>query len=207
MSTTYVIEKLAQMLYQEEYEKAKAMEAGKLAAQPALDIEKEMQLTKAREMGKLMAQPKPKFMEAFKSRGLPIVAAGATLMTLFFAADQIIDYLEKKGKAVKSKEYFQAMLKAHPQLQSKDPKIVAQYWESLYHFNPAMAEDPLASGAWITQATRSLSGLELGGPAPDSYATLTQIAKQMKESKVSNKINASEFILPDISRGLLNLGA
>jgi len=186
-----------------DFEKAKATEAGKRAAGSLKD---EYRMAWAREAGKMKAAPKPTFFGEFKTKGLPLIATGAALMTIFFAADQIIDYLEKKGKAVKSKEYFQAMLKAHPQLQAKDPKIVAQYWESLYHFNPGMAEDPLASGAWITQATRSLSGLELGGPAPDSYATLTQIAKQLKESKSSNKINSSEFILPDVTRGLLSLG-
>lgn len=164
------------------------------------------EMARAQEAGKQAAMPKASFTEAFKTKGLPMVVAGVSLMTIFLAVDQIVEYLEKKGKAVKSKEYFQLMLKNHPQLSKEDPKEVAMYWESLYHFNPTMAEDPLASGAWITQAIRKLSGQGLGGPSPDSYATLTQIGKQLKESKVPKKINSQTFILPDLTKGILNLG-
>lgn len=178
----------------------------KLAQVNTLDFEKD--LAKAKEEGKLMAQGKATFGQRFKTRGLPIVAAGATLMALFFTVDQIMDYLQQKGKAVKSKEYFQTMMKAHPQLQKEDPKVVAQYWESLYHFAPEMAEDPLASGAWITQSIRKLSGQELGGPSPDSYASLAQINKNMTDSgKNSSSIRSQEFIIPELSKGLMNIGS
>ncbi len=171
-----------------------------------LNLEAERDLSKVREEGKLIAQRRNSFMEGFKSRGLPLVAAGISLMGIYFAVDQIMDYLQQKGKAVKSKEYFQTMMKAHPQLQKEDPKVVAQYWESLYHFAPDMAEDPLAAGAWITQSVRKLSGQELGGPSPDSYATLTQINKSMKDANQDGSIKSREFILPEMSKGLMNIG-
>lgn len=183
---------------------AKAEQIGKMSA--PVDYTTVFETAKATEAGKAAGAPKADWFTQAKEKAIPWIATAGGLMLLYGAVDQIVDYLQQKGKAVKSKEYFQTMLKAHPQLQKEDPKVVAQYWESLYHFAPEMAEDPLASGAWITQSIRKLSGQELGGPSPDSYAALAQINKNLKDSTKDSSISSQEFILPELSKGLMHLG-
>ena len=112
--------------------------------------------------------------------GQAVLTAGA-IISVSALVDEIIDYLRASYHKYKSREYYTRMLEAHPQLQKEDPIEVAKYWESLNHFAPSMAADPLAAGAYITQSIRRLSGEQLGGPPPDTFDTLTSIQKQYSE--------------------------
>lgn len=114
---------------------------------------------------------------------------GTAVLTGFAAAgtgvfiDEMLDWLKENRIQWKSQDYYQAMLDAHPQLKKEDPKIVAKYWASLYHFAPYMAQDPLAAGAYIRQTLRQLPNEEFGGPTIDTYSTLTNINKAVADVK------------------------
>lgn len=99
-------------------------------------------------------------------------------------ADEIVDWLKENNLKGKSKDYYQAMLDAHPQLKKEDPKLVAKYWASLFHFAPYMAQDPLAAGAYIRQTLRQLPNEEFGGPTVDTYSTLANINKAIADVKL-----------------------
>lgn len=113
------------------------------------------------------------------------IIGSTAAMTLGYFADEIIDALKENKLKAKSKEYYEEMLRAHPQLKKEDPKIVAQYWASLFHYSPYMAADPLSAGAFIRQSIdRGFPDL-YGGPPIDTYSTLSGIQKQVTESKKS----------------------
>lgn len=109
--------------------------------------------------------------------------AGAMAIATF--ADSIIDALKESNLKSKSKEYYEEMLKAHPALKKQDPKVVAQYWASLFHYAPHMAADPLSAGAFIRQSIdRGFPDL-YGGPPVDTYSTLAGIQKAVTDSRQS----------------------
>lgn len=97
--------------------------------------------------------------------------------------DEMMGYIKEQRLKGKSKEYFEQMLEAHPLLKKQDPKIVAQYWASLFHFAPHMAADPLASGAFIRQALDRGYPELYGGPPIDTYGTLTSVNKSVSDSR------------------------
>ena len=145
--------------------------------------------------------------EAFSpgiKRVLTLGAAQALAMVgtvgLMRTIDGIISYLEKAGQKVASKKYYQNILEAHPQLQKEDPVTLAKYWESLNHFAPHMAKDPLASGAYITQSLKRLSSEEFGGPPPETIATLSDIENKLrnKDKKLVNSSDLSNSYLKSI---------
>lgn len=110
------------------------------------------------------------------------------------AVDTLVEFLSdvvsKKYHIYKSKEYYQEMLKAHPQLKKFKPEDVAKYFNSLNHFAPNVAKDPLAAGAYITQSLQKLSDDELGGPPPDTFNTLTDIEKKISDSRGGRNPNS-----------------
>ena len=97
--------------------------------------------------------------------------------------DSIIAILKEKYNIYKSKEYFDKMLKAHPQLKNYNKEEIAKYYASLNHFAPSVAKDPLAAGAYLTQSLKKLSSEELGGPPPDTFNTLVDIEKKFTDAR------------------------
>ena len=117
---------------------------------------------------------------------LPFIAAsvmaGSLLQGMQAFIDKLISKIEEHGHKAKSKEYYQKMLEAHPSLTKEDPSVVAKYWDSLFHFAPGMAQDPLASGAYIRQSLDR--GLEdVGGPSADIVKNLTDIDGSLTRTK------------------------
>ena len=104
------------------------------------------------------------------------VAAAFAGVTTFVAA--MVDWFKANRLQAKSKDYFVKMIEAHPQLKKEKPEIVARYWQSLYHFAPYMAADPLAAGAFIRQSLARGLPEEFGGPPPDTYVTLSDIQQK-----------------------------
>lgn len=113
-----------------------------------------------------------------------IVGSSAAMLLGYFA-DEVVSWLKEKNVKSKSKEYYQEMLKAHPALKKQDPKVVAQYWASLFHFAPHMAADPLSAGAFIRQSIDRGFPELYGGPPVDTYSTLTGIQKAVTDSNKS----------------------
>jgi len=169
-----------------------------------------------REAGKLNAMSSPKALKAEKLRSLAIesgkleaanagklgllrrvgsgFALAAGLVLGASVVDSILDNLKDRYDTYQLKGYFEKMLEAHPQLKGEDPKLVAKYWESLAHFSPIMAKDPLASGAFITQSITRISGDQFGGPPPDTYQTLGTIQQRTREG------NKKKDSLQDLTR-------
>ena len=75
---------------------------------------------------------------------------------------------------------FKKMLEIHPELQEEDKADVMKYFDSLYHFAPSMAKDPLAAGAYIRQTLRMATH---GGPTIDTIKTVTDIESGTGASK------------------------
>lgn len=97
--------------------------------------------------------------------------------------DVMLEYFDKKKIKKQKPEFYAKMLAAHPELKKEDPKLVARYWASLYHFAPYMAQDSLAAGAFIRQSIARGLPSEFGGPAPDTYLTLTDIEQKLTKGK------------------------
>lgn len=143
---------------------------------------------------------KVKLVEAFTKEALSpgfqkILITGAAnalamvgTLSLMKTVEAIMSYLSKKGHKIASKGYYKKMLETHPQLQKEDPVTLAKYWESLNHFAPSMAKDPLASGAYITQSIKRLSSEEFGGPPPETIATLSDIENKLRDKTKSTGI-------------------
>ncbi len=151
-------------------------------AAEARRLKNAQELAKQTELGKLQAAK-----ELGKTPILTRIGQGAALAAgLVLGAtfiDKVIDAISSQYDKYTMRGYFEKMLEVHPQLQNEDPVLVARYWESLQHFSPHMAKDPLAAGAFITQSIRRVSGDQFGGPPPDTYSMLAQIQKQHKEGK------------------------
>lgn len=111
------------------------------------------------------------------TKALPVAAL---LLTGKFI-DDMIDSLKERSVKAQSPAYYAKMLEAHPELKKEDPKLVARYWASLYHFAPYMAQDALAAGSFIRQSLARGLPAEFGGPAPDTYLTLADINKKIGE--------------------------
>jgi len=111
------------------------------------------------------------------------IVGSAIAATMGAFADEIIDWLKENKLKSKGKQYYEEMLKAHPSLKKEDPKTVAQYWASLFHFAPHMAADPLSAGAFIRQSIDRGFPELYGGPPIDTYSTLAGINKSVAETK------------------------
>ena len=72
-----------------------------------------------------------------------------------------LDYLEDKQLESEKEPAFQAMVGLHPDLLDEDQILVRKYWDSLWHFSPHIAKEPLAAGAYIKQA---MEYEQTGGP-------------------------------------------
>lgn len=108
-------------------------------------------------------------------------------MTFGVFVDMLIDAIKKLKVKSKSREYYEKMLEAHPQLKKEDPELVAKYWASLFHYAPYVAEDPLSAGAFIRQSIdRGYPDL-YGGPPVDTYHTLSNIQKQINDVKAKKR--------------------
>ncbi|MCK5613644.1 hypothetical protein KAR91_67890 [Candidatus Pacearchaeota archaeon] len=126
------------------------------------------------------------------------VFSAAAVVGMAKFLDVMLDYLSKKKVKRQNPEFYAKMLSAHPELKKEDPKLVARYWASLYHFAPYMAQDALASGAFIRQSIARGLPSEFGGPAPDTYLTLTDIENKLTKGRVSSSTSEALKKLPDI---------
>ena len=144
----------------------------------------------------------------FGRKGAPIAARfGARALSIggfvlaAKAADMIVDHLKQKAVKANSPAFYAKMLEAHPELKKEDPKLVAKYWASLYHFAPFMAQDSLASGSFIRQSIARGLPSEFGGPAPDTYLTLADI-----ENKAKGRDAGSGFMAEALKGSFKELG-
>ena len=100
---------------------------------------------------------------------------GAGIGMGHLAADYLGDVSIKRSKP----RLLENVYSAHPSLRNEDPVVVNRYMDSLIHFSPEVAKDPLAAGGFITQALRMA---DLGGPPLSQFKDLTAITKDMRTS-------------------------
>lgn len=116
------------------------------------------------------------------------VLLGALAAPAFAAGSYLtgkgIDMLEQQGLEMKYEDNFKRMLEYRPELKAEDQLLVKKYWDSLIHFAPAIAQDPLASGAYVKQA---IQYEEVGGPP---YSTIESLVKTQKTYKDANPLRA-----------------
>jgi hypothetical protein len=103
------------------------------------------------------------------------LAVGASIMGFRKLDEAYQDYKLKKAKD----PAFAKMLEIHPQLKKFPIEEVMKYYDSLYHFAPHMAEEPLAAGAYVLQTMRMA---DFGGPTIDSVESLAKIQSKGLEN-------------------------
>lgn len=104
------------------------------------------------------------------------------------------DYKLKKAK----EPAFNAMLEYHPQLKNEDMDTVRKYFDSAWHFSPHLAQDPLAAGAYIRHALQYKDAT--GGPAPNLVGDLSQLEKNVSQSRgsKSNFLDFGRMPMPEL---------
>ena len=104
----------------------------------------------------------------FGALAAPAFAASNYLMA------KSVDYATRDQVQVAQNHDFKNMLDHRPELKGEDQLLVKKYWDSLIHFAPAIAQDPLAAGAYIKQA---IQYEEVGGPP---YSTIKDLVSTQK---------------------------
>ena len=88
--------------------------------------------------------------------------------------------IEKAKVESEKKPNFNKMLAMHPDLRENQNQAW-QYYESLYHFSPVIATDPLTAGAYVRQAIRMHD--TAGGPLTDVVQRLVDIQQKHRDSE------------------------
>jgi len=119
-----------------------------------------------------------------------LAGPAAALSDYFFGKG--IHALEHFGEAEQRDKAFKAMLEIRPQLRNEDPIIVRKYFDSLANFAPAIASDPLAAAAYITQVIKFE---ETGGPPFQAVEALVKTQKAFKDSQPMRATGLGERFL------------
>lgn len=110
-------------------------------------------------------------------------------------------------------EMFEAILQMHPDLRSSRA-LAEKYFNSLVHFSPVIAKEPMAAGAYIKQAIQMHE--VAGGPLPDMVARLTDVSKAHATAKkdggasalgtmIAHMEKTPEKMVPSFNYGDINL--
>jgi len=122
-------------------------------------------------------------------------AIGAAGPAFGVVEDSISGYMENR----KREPAFNKMLEYHPQLKNEDMDLVKKYFESIWHFSPHMAQDPLAAGAYIRSAMFYHD--TQGGPAPNMAVDLTALQRNVSAGKSDSKsrfLDLSGVAMPEL---------
>lgn len=95
-------------------------------------------------------------------------------------ANRVEETWDKWRLSSKKAPAFEKMLEYHPQLKSEDQETIARYFDSMWHFSPHMAQDPLAAGAYIRAALQYHD--VAGGPTPNMAGDLATLQKNIVQS-------------------------
>ena len=96
------------------------------------------------------------------------------------AAKAGVEAIEDAIYARKFSKKFEEMMAARPELRNENQDLVKKYWNTLIHFAPAIAEDPLAAGAFIKQA---IQYEEVGGPPYQAIETLAKTQEHFYKAR------------------------
>lgn len=126
--------------------------------------------------------------------GLGLGAAAATA-----GFDAIYDkWLDRKKMPA-----FKKMLEYHPALAKEDPETIARYFDSVWHFSPHLAQDPMAAGAYIRTAL-SFHGV-YGGPTTNMAKDIAGLQKDVRSVDRSRGANPFASAFEKINLPAINL--
>ncbi len=129
-------------------------------------------------------------------------AMGAAPLIIGKATSMVENILlnRKKGPA------FQAMLEAHPTLKTEDQELLARYFDSMWHFSPHLAQDPLAAGAYIRSAMQ-YHGV-YGGPSPNMAKDINTLQRETRQDTTKGTGYGDYFLsrVPGIDPKEVNWG-
>ncbi len=108
-----------------------------------------------------------------------LLLAGA-MGTAPYAIGGVVNFVQRILEDRKKGPAFQQMLEYHPALKKEDQETIARYFDSVWHFSPHMAQDPLAAGAYI-RAALQYHGV-YGGPAANMVKDVGSIQKERAEA-------------------------
>lgn len=127
---------------------------------------------------------------------------GAALVTGYFV-DKMLSFIDDSFVLpMRKKKYFEDMLESNPDLLKEDPKEVADLWKTLWMSAPQMAQDPVASGAFVTQMIQKQVRRDYGGPTVDIYNTLATINKDLAQARSAG---AGGTLVGDVAKSLGSL--
>ena len=86
-----------------------------------------------------------------KTLGLMALAAPMFGLSQYYIGKKLDDHEQAKLQLEKEPS-FKNMINMHPGLRNEDQILVKKYYDSLWHFAPTIAQEPLAAGAYIRQA-------------------------------------------------------
>ena len=121
--------------------------------------------------------------EANKAMGFAVAGmALATFMEILKGLEgKIIDWTTDLRKP----KMFEDMLEVHPDLRELPLDRVKLYFESLIHFSPVLAENPLAAGAYIKQVMKYDHVAQ--GPLPETVQLVSTIEKTRRDAQSKSR--------------------
>ncbi len=132
---------------------------------------------------------------SFKSDAGRIALLSALAAPVFaastYATGKAIHETEEMWGRKSRADDFDKMLEFRPELKQEDPLLIKKYYDSLVHFSPAIANDPLAAGAYIKQA---IQYEEVGGPPYSTIQSLVNTQASYRQSQPFKAIGLGETI-------------
>lgn len=102
-----------------------------------------------------------------------------------------VDMAQSYGRIQREDQSFKTMLEYRPELASQDQLLVKKYFDSLLHFAPAIAQDPLAAGAYVKQAIEYEA---VGGPPYSTIQSLVNTQQSFRQAQPMKAITLGESI-------------
>jgi hypothetical protein len=126
---------------------------------------------------------KTSFMSSGVKNFLTYLGAGMGLTTgaavMAGGIHAITNAIEEHKTEGEKEPAFKSMLRQHPDLKEQE-NLAWMYFESLYHFSPIIATDPLTAGAYIRSAIRMHD--TSGGPLPDVVQRLVDVQQKHRDA-------------------------
>jgi hypothetical protein len=125
----------------------------------------------------------PNMKDVFLQHVLPMTGAGVLGALSLRGIDTLINKVKEHTVGEHRKEEaFNNMLNAHPDLSERDPGKLRTHFDSLYHFSPTYATDPLMAGEYVRQ-TMDTQGINPNMPltAANVHRALTSPGKKNLE--------------------------
>lgn len=106
--------------------------------------------------------------------------------------------MAKREDAKQRAVSYRDMLELNPTLKTRDPKRIAQLYNSLSNVSPQLAKDPLVAGAWVNNIVENTHEL---GPEAGNQALLTAVKDMAGIRAQMSQARKSEQPATSLARG------